>query len=110
MSGWSSESEYEAVEILKPSKSSSVTQAPPIRSVRSKTTTFRPARASSSRSSTSWAEPYSLGSIEIFCQILRDRPTVSDSIVLTVSKTTVSRDSSAHRAAVLPTRLSISEQ
>ena len=48
--------------------------------------------------------------IEIFCQILRDMPTVSDSIVLTVSSTTASRDSSAHRAAVLPTRLNISEQ
>ena len=50
------------------------------------------------------------GSSWIFCQILRDIPVVSVSIVLTVSRTTGSCDCSAHSAAVLPTRLSSSEQ
>ena len=50
------------------------------------------------------------GSRLIFCQILRDIDVVSVSIVLTVSSTSGSRDSSAHRAATLPIRLSSSEQ
>jgi hypothetical protein len=37
-------------------------------------------------------------------------PVVSVSMVLIVSRTTASCDSSAHSAATLPTRLSISEQ
>ena len=52
----------------------------------------------------------SRGSSEIFCQILTDMSVVSDSIERTVSSTTESVECSAHRAAVLATSDSISEQ
>ena len=50
------------------------------------------------------------GSSEIFCQILLDSSVVRVSSVETVLSTTGSELCSAHRAAVLAVRLSISEQ
>ena len=50
------------------------------------------------------------GSSEIFCQIFPDMPVVMVSMVLMVSRTRASSDSSAQSAATLPIRESNSEQ
>ena len=51
-----------------------------------------------------------VGNSEIFCQILRDIPTVRVSISETVSSTIASELACAHKAAVLPTSESSSLQ